>query len=95
MCKGAQVSFFNNILRFGIVAQDAVRHPVEPLIMTLHDQPKCGTIALLRAFNQRRIVEVLEPTRRLGGFGRLHLGTLRSRLIRLHVLHITAYKGLA
>ena len=57
----AEVGLLDDVLGFGVVLEDGAGDPVELLIVSFHDQPEGSPITLSRAFNERSIVEILEP----------------------------------
>ena len=73
MREGADVGLLEHVLRLGVVIQNGASDPVEPLIVTLDDQPEGRPVPPVRAFNQGGVVEVLEPAG-LDRFAGLHRG---------------------
>jgi hypothetical protein len=38
-----------------------LRDPVKPSVVSLHDQTKGGLVPMLRQFDQRHIIEIVQP----------------------------------
>src|SRR3569623_283894 len=59
MRKGADVSFLHRIFRFGVVAQNAPRDPVEPAVVLGEDRAKGAVVAALRGADQHIVARGL------------------------------------
>ena len=60
MREGVDIGLLKYVLSLDVVIQNGAGDPVKPLIVTLDDQQECGGVALSRAFNQPRVVKILD-----------------------------------
>ncbi|MFU0506886.1 hypothetical protein [Pseudaminobacter sp. NGMCC 1.201702] len=72
------IRLLNYVFGFGIVIQHGASDSVEPLIVSLDDEPEGSSFVLPRLFKQGRVVEILD-SHRLGWFDRRHHGLFSLR----------------